>query len=74
LAGAYKITVTENGPYELSGDLPISVQVITPNKDEMSWNWVEDRSFNLKGSNRLFRCGHSKPKSFYDGSRVSSRF
>jgi CDGSH-type Zn-finger protein len=40
----------------------------------MSWDWVEGRSFNLKGSNRLCRCGHSKVKPFCDGTHLKVKF
>jgi len=63
-----KITIVENGPYEVSGDLPVTIEIITPNKEGFSWDWVEGRSFSLKSNDCLCRCGHSKAKPFCDGS------
>jgi CDGSH-type Zn-finger protein len=74
LSQANKIVVTKNGPYEVHGDIPVAIQAITPNKDGMSWDWVEGRSFNLKGSKRLCRCGHSKTKPFCDETHVKVKF
>jgi len=70
----HKITVTENGPYVVSGDIPVSLQVITPNKEGFSWDWVEGRSFKLDPNNCLCRCGHSKDKPFCDGSHSRIHF
>ena len=70
----HKITITKDGPYEVSGDLPVVIQVITPNKEGFSWDWVEGRSFSLKSNNYLCRCGHSKDKPFCDGSHSRVHF
>jgi CDGSH-type Zn-finger protein len=70
----YKITIAENGPYEVSGDLPVTIEIITPNKEGFSWDWVEGRSFSLNSNNCLCRCGHSKIKPFCDGSHSRIHF
>lgn len=76
-----KIIVSRNGPYIVVGDVPISMQIITPDKRGMSWEWTEGRSFNSsKGqfegmpSYRLCRCGESKNKPFCDGSHLKIGF
>ena len=70
----HKITIAENGPYEVSGDLPVTIEIITPNEEGFSWDWVEGRSFSLKSNNCLCRCGHSKTKPFCDGSHSRIHF
>ena len=40
-SSAPRIVVSENGPYLVSGDVPLAVQVITPNAAGQSWDWVE---------------------------------
>ena len=69
-----KIVVSENGPYLVYGEVPLSVQTIEPNREKFSWNWVEGRSFPVSPQYALCRCGHSKNKPFCDGSHSKVRF
>jgi CDGSH-type Zn-finger protein len=69
-----KIVVSKNGPYLVSGDVPIAVQVITPNKEGYSWDWIQRQSFDAKSPYRLCRCGHSKNKPFCDDSHLRVKF
>lgn len=62
-----KITVGKDGPYLISGGVPLQVQVITPDKEGTSWDWTEGRTFEVKATYALCRCGHSKNKPFCDG-------
>jgi CDGSH-type Zn-finger protein len=69
-----KIIVSRDGPYVVSGDVPLAVQVITPDKDRFSWEWKKGRSFDTKSSYRLCRCGHSENKPFCDDTHLSIDF
>lgn len=69
-----KIVVTKDGPYVVSGDVPIAIQIITPDNDGMSWEWKEGKTFEGKSSYALCRCGHSKNKPFCDGSHTKIAF
>jgi CDGSH-type Zn-finger protein len=69
-----KILVSKNGPYLVTGDIPLTVQVITPNEEGFSWEWKEDRSFNVKSNYRLCRCGQSNNKPFCDDSHLRIGF
>ncbi len=62
-----KIVVQKNGPYVVTGSVPLALQVITPNEDGLSWDWVQGDSFPDRPSYKLCRCGHSKSKPFCDG-------
>jgi CDGSH-type Zn-finger protein len=73
-SASIKITVTKNGPYEVTGDVPVAIQAITPNKEGFSWDWVEGKSFELKSNNCLCRCGHSEDKPYCDGSHTRVKF
>ena len=73
-AAEAKIVVTEDGPYVVSGDVPLQVQVITPNEEGFSWDWVEGRTFDARPPYELCRCGKSKDKPFCDDSHKTSRF
>lgn len=70
-----KIIVSKNGPYLVSGGIPISMQTITPNKEGFSWDWTEGRTFDAQTSEyALCRCGQSKNKPFCDGTHEKIGF
>jgi len=69
-----KIVVTKDGPYTVSGGVPIAIQIITPNREGFSWEWKEGKSFDGKSGYALCRCGHSKSKPFCDGSHTKVGF
>lgn len=69
-----KVVVTKDGPYQVSGHVPLAVQVITPNAKGESWDWVQGRSFDVEPTYELCRCGHSKTKPFCDDSHKAARF
>jgi CDGSH-type Zn-finger protein len=68
------ITVTKNGPYLVSGDVPLDVQAIAANKEGFSWAWLQGQTFEVKANYALCRCGHSKNKPFCDGSHTAAHF
>lgn len=68
------IVVKENGPYAVSGKVPLALQVITPNAEGFSWDWVEGKSFDAGSTYELCRCGRSKNKPFCDDSHETVRF
>ncbi len=69
-----KIIVSKNGPYMVSGNIPLSMQVITPNNEGLSWDWKTDRSFEAQSSYKLCRCGHSKNMPFCDDTHLRIKF
>lgn len=69
-----KIVVSENGPYIVTGEVPLALQTIEPNREEFSWNWIEGRSFPASKEYHLCRCGQSKNKPFCDSSHLKVRF
>jgi len=71
---AAKIVVSKDGPYVVSGKVPIQIQTITPNKEKFSWDWVPGRSFSADDEAHLCRCGQSKNKPFCDGSHEKARW
>ena len=62
-----EIKVTENGPYLVSGNLPISEQIITVNKEGVPAEWRSGKKYPLQEKCGLCRCGESKNKPFCDG-------
>lgn len=69
-----KIVVSKNGPYVVSGKVPLSVQVIRPNEEGLSWKWDETRTLEVGPRYALCRCGQSKNPPFCDGSHSRVHF
>ncbi|HTW39429.1 MAG TPA: CDGSH iron-sulfur domain-containing protein [Thermoplasmata archaeon] len=71
---AMKIVVSPHGPYRVLGQVPLAVQVITPNAEGESWEWKEGRRFTAEEEYFLCRCGHSENKPFCDNSHLRIGF
>lgn len=69
-----KIVISSNGPYVVSGNIPLSVMTIAPNKDGDSWDWVEGERLKTGPEYKLCRCGHSKNKPFCDDTHKTIAF
>jgi CDGSH-type Zn-finger protein len=70
----HKVAIAEDGPYLVSGSVPLAVQVITPNGEGVSWDWVQGRTFHADGTYALCRCGASNTKPFCDDSHARVGF
>ena len=69
-----KIVVSKDGPYLVSGNVPLNIQIITPNKEGLSWDWKEAKTIGTGEEYSLCRCGRSKTKPFCDSSHMKIRF
>ncbi len=69
-----KIVITKNGPYLVSGDLPLSEQWIVTNAEGDSLDYREGKKFPAQAKCALCRCGHSNNKPFCDGSHAKVQF
>src|SRR5476649_291191 len=69
-----RVTVAIDGPYMVSGAVPLATQTIVANAEGDSRNWREGKSIAAPESYALCRCGQSKKKPFCDGSHVRIRF
>jgi CDGSH-type Zn-finger protein len=69
-----KIEVTKDGPYLVSGNLPLSEQWIVTNEEGDSLDYREGKKFPAQAQYALCRCGHSSSKPFCDGSHAKVRF
>lgn len=69
-----RVTVTKDGPYVVSGGVPLMKQTIGVDAEGASESWIEGKSFVTEAEYALCRCGHSKSKPFCDGSHEKVRF
>ncbi|MCI1278001.1 MAG: CDGSH iron-sulfur domain-containing protein [Nitrospira sp.] len=69
-----KITVAKNGPYLVSGSVPLVFQTIGVNSDGESSEWVEGDAIPTSAEYALCRCGASKKKPFCDGTHAKIGF
>lgn len=67
-----KIRIVEGGPYLVSGNIPISEQIITPKGKE--YEFKEGRELPQGEEYALCRCGKSKNAPFCDGSHHKHHF
>jgi CDGSH-type Zn-finger protein len=69
-----KIVISQDGPYIVSAGIPLTMDIIQPNAEGLSWDWKHAKSFKTAGDYKLCRCGHSKNKPFCDGSHTDVNF
>jgi CDGSH-type Zn-finger protein len=67
-----KIKITKDGPYIVSGNVPLSEKIITPKGK--GYVFEEGRELPQSEVYSLCRCGKSKNKPFCDGSHEKSGF
>lgn len=71
---SYKIRVTKNGPYLVSGGAPLSKQIIVIDAEGDSCDWREGTEYPHQKSYSLCRCGQSGNKPFCDGTHAKANF
>jgi len=69
-----KITVSKNGPYLVSGSVPLAFQTIGVNNKGESTQWVEGDALPASEQYALCRCGKSSKKPFCDGTHAKIGF
>lgn len=70
-----KVVVTKNGPYLVSGAVPLSRQTIVADAEGGSEEWRETHPYPAQGEGyALCRCGHSAHKPFCDGTHQKVKF
>ncbi|MCW3999720.1 MAG: CDGSH iron-sulfur domain-containing protein [Candidatus Bathyarchaeota archaeon] len=71
---AMKITVTRNGPYLVSGNIPLYEMIIKCGQGNIPSEWVVGKKFSATQTYLLCRCGQSKNKPFCDGTHAKTGF
>jgi CDGSH-type Zn-finger protein len=69
-----RVTITKDGPYIVTENVPLSVQTIMVDADGGAENWAEGKSFPVAETYALCRCGQSVKKPFCDGSHARTGF
>ena len=68
------VQIVKNGPYKVTGSLPLSKQTISTNSGGESVKWVAGPPIATQARYELCRCGHSANKPFCDGSHAKVGF
>lgn len=69
-----KVQVTKNGPYIVSGNVPLAKEKILVDEDGEPRKWVKGQSYPSKEEYLLCRCGRSKNKPYCDKTHLKVDF
>jgi len=69
-----KIKIIKNGPYVVTGNVPLDKKIVIPDENGLPLKWEEGQKYPDKESYNLCRCGKSKNKPFCDGTHASIDF
>ena len=69
-----RVTITENGPYIVTGGLPLAKQTIVADAEGGSEAWREAEAIQHRETYQLCRCGASGTRPFCDGSHTAVGF
>ncbi len=70
----YKVKVTNNGPYLVSGGVPLSQQSMCVDADGQCHGWKEGKTYPVQENYALCRCGGSHIKPYCDGTHTKIHF
>jgi CDGSH-type Zn-finger protein len=69
-----KVCVTKDGPYLVSGSIPLAKEISVVGKSNEPEEWKKGKEYPKQESYALCRCGNSKNKPFCDGSHTKANF
>jgi CDGSH-type Zn-finger protein len=69
-----RITVMENGPYRVTGSIPLVSRTIVTDEGGFSVEWGEGETFATEATYELCRCGSSRKAPFCDRACDSNGF
>ena len=69
-----RITVSKNGPYLVSGGIPVLKQTILADSEGTALEWRKDVEYQRQEKCGLCRCGKSTNKPFCDGTHLKISF
>jgi len=68
------VVIAKDGPYIVTGNIPLAEQTIATDAEGGSEAWKEGTSFPAQEKYALCRCGQSKKKPFCDGTHAKIGF
>jgi len=74
MANEGRIRVTREGPYIVTGGLPLTKMVIEVDDEGYPLRWIETEKLPRRETYALCRCGQSKSKPYCDGSHAKLGF
>jgi CDGSH-type Zn-finger protein len=69
-----QIKITLNGPYIVTGNIPLTKMVIDADEEGYPYQWREVEKYPKRKTYALCRCGKSKNKPYCDGEHVKNVF
>jgi CDGSH-type Zn-finger protein len=69
-----RIDISRNGPYRVTGGVPLSQQTIATDPEGQSVDWEQGKEYPIEDEYHLCRCGQSANKPFCDGSHKRAGF
>jgi len=69
-----KIKITKDGPYAVSGNIPLRKEKIVLDSDGLPFKWEKIKEYPLKQQYLLCRCGHTKTPPYCDQSHKEIGF
>lgn len=69
-----RVTISKNGPYMVTGNVPLATQTIISDSEGGSERWQEGAPVPHSETYALCRCGASKHKPFCDGTHAKIAF
>lgn len=69
-----KIKVSRDGPYLVTGKIPLKNETIIADNEGFSEKWENGDNFSVSKEYALCRCGKSMSKPFCDGSHIKNKF
>ena len=69
-----KIRISKNGPYLVSGGIPLANMIIGIDTEGYSYEWRNGKEYPLNENYALCRCGQSRNNPFCDGTHARVNF
>ena len=69
-----KVSITKDGPYLVSGHLPLQKEITVADEEGSSMDWQAGEKFPEQENYALCRCGHSSNKPYCDGTHAHQGF
>jgi CDGSH-type Zn-finger protein len=69
-----KIKIEKDGPYHVSGNIPLGKEFVVPDSNNDPLRWQKGEDCKVEEEYSLCRCGNSKNKPFCDGAHKKEGF